>query len=366
MAADDTVSIDTGRAVVQGWTGVRIVRSIEQVPSLFRIDMTARYPGGLADVVYPGQPVTVRIGGDPVVTGRVDRVVPRIDKRSHTVAVIGRGKCADLVDCSAEWPGGRISNATLFALAMKLAKPYGIQVEGYDDGFVFPDFQLSQGETPWEIIERHARIRATLAYEMPDGSLRLNQASEKQAASGAYEGSNVESAVFERSIDGRYSEYAVYLTSIAPLTELSDLFGDVTAPVFVAEDDHLKRLGIHRRLSIVAEAGDAGQRITKDRAVWEANRRKGRSAACRVTVDSWRDKAGELWSVNTLVPAIVPSLGYPPEGMGLPSLVSVEFRLDERGTHADLLLMPKEAFLPQPMLAPWERGMGDIVPGSAL
>ncbi|STJ26669.1 bacteriophage Mu P protein [Citrobacter braakii] len=35
---------------------------------------------------------------------------------------------------------------------------------------------------------------------------------------------------------------------------------------------------------------------------WEMNRRYGRSKALRVVVDSWRDKSGALWEINTQIP----------------------------------------------------------------
>jgi hypothetical protein len=65
----------------------------------------------------------------PVITGYVDRVIGTLDARQHSVTVTGRSKCQDLVDCSAEWPGGQIVGSSVLEIARKLAEPYGISVE---------------------------------------------------------------------------------------------------------------------------------------------------------------------------------------------------------------------------------------------
>jgi hypothetical protein len=77
--------------------------------------------------------------------------------------------------------------------------------------------------------------------------------------------------------------------------------------------------------------------------------------ALRVTVDSWRDSAGTLWAPNAFATLDLPALKLGAAVNQSWIIGSVDFvRDDERGTVADLMLMPKEAFLPQPeILVPW-------------
>jgi prophage tail gpP-like protein len=149
--------------------------------------------------------VQVRIGADVVITGYVDRVVPQLTAGRHAVGVLGRGKCQDLVDCAAEWPGGQIVGSSVLEIARKLAAPYGIGVSSaVDPGDPIPQFNLMRGETPFEIIERLCRFRQLLAYETPRGDLMLSRVGQVRAGSGFAQGVNVENAIATFSMDQRY------------------------------------------------------------------------------------------------------------------------------------------------------------------
>lgn len=341
--SDDVTILIDGRTLA-GWTDVRITRGVERLPSDFELRLTERYPGEVdAMIIKPGDPCEVSIGADIVITGYVDRVVPAFDQRQHSVTVSGRGKCQDLVDCAAEWPGGQITGSSVLEIARKLSAPYGIEVNAVDDpGAPIPTFNLMRGETPFEIIERLCRFRQLLAYDDEDGNLVLARSSTKRAASGFAQGVNVESATAMWSADQRFSEYRAYLQSVENLNDIG-LGGDLLATY---KDGGVRR---NRVRIIVAESsgGGIGLDVVKDRAQWEASRRFGRSAAVRLVTDAWRDKAGALYTPNTLVPIDLPSL----KCEGVSWVVSeVTYRKGEDGTRCDLLIMPPEAFLVQPTL----------------
>jgi len=87
--------------------------------------------------------------------------------------------------------------------------------------------------------------------------------------------------------------------------------------------------------------------FTKTKALWDMARRSGRSHVVHATVDSWRDKDGALWAPNTIVPVDLPGNRAGPELI----LSEVTFRRNNAsGTTADLLLMPREAFVPEPFV----------------
>ncbi|WP_162988528.1 phage baseplate assembly protein [Commensalibacter melissae] len=89
--------------------------------------------------------------------------------------------------------------------------------------------------------------------------------------------------------------------------------------------------------------------MSQQRAQWEVNRRFGRSQSIQVVTDSWRDQQGKLWEPNTLVPVSFPTLKVNTKNHLL--IAEVVFRLDMGGgTHAEITLMPKEAFSPQPIV----------------
>ncbi|MDB5822159.1 MAG: hypothetical protein JWR21_863 [Herminiimonas sp.] len=349
----DDLTLRVNGVDVSGWTQTRVTRGIERCPSDFEFEMTERYPNEPnAFIVQEGDSCQVLLGTDVVVTGFVDRVNPSIDASSHSIHISGRGKCADLVDCSGEWAAGQISGSSVLAIAQKLCLPYGIFSDGRatspitvstdvaDVGPVIPQFSLNLGETPFSIIERICRYSALLAYEEADGNLFLTRVGSVEAASGLVQGKNVQRASIMKSMDQRYSEVYGYIQSVDTFHDV----GGIGNLQHIAIDPNVAR---HRRMVVIAESGDSGFEILRRRTLWEVARRFGRSYPLSVTVDSWRDGAGTLWTPNTLVPVSLPALKIP-DGKWILSEVSYN-RSAAGGTTADLMLMPPSAFLPQPV-----------------
>lgn len=340
---DGELTLKVGGQTIGGWTDVRVTRGIERCPNDFDIAFTELYPGDAAAVVVvPGQPCQVCIGDDPVITGYVDRFSPSLTGDTHALRITGRGKCQDLVDCSAEWDGGQITNVTPLQLAQKLAAPYGITATALKNvSEVTPQFNIMLGETAYEIIERVCRWQQLLAYEGTDGNLVLAQTGTDTHNSGLVQGQNIEAASAAYTMNERYSVYAVFLQSM-------EVHGDVGAGgnlLGVATDPNVLR---HRYKYMVAEAGGGGQDVSKRRAIWEAARRAGRSIAFDITVDSWRDGDGVLWTPNFRVPLELPGLKAPTEESYV--IGEVEYVRNSDGTHAILKVMPVNAFNPEPIL----------------
>lgn len=353
MKTDDLSLIING-AVISGWETIRVTRGIERFPSDFSVEMTERYPGeahSYFDVMQSGDPVTVKLGVDTVLTGFVDRFIPTYTPNQHSITVSGRSKCADLVDCSAEWPGGQIGNASVKDIAEKLAQPYFIKVKqltpdkvvpGYDgsslSSTIIPQFNLGYGETPYEIIEQVCRYMALLAYDSVDGNLVLSQAGSGKMASGFKEGVNVQRATMSFAMDQRFSDYQVMMTNFDVFHDL----GDGGNMISTSKDPGVIR---HRLKYIVSDSGARGTEIATARGQWEAARRYGRSQVLTLKCDSWRDAAGTLWEPNTLVPVDLPGMKL----HGKMWLISeVTYFRDNLGTSADLVLMPPSAFTVQP------------------
>ena len=357
---DVTLTIDARQ--LGGWTSVRVTRGIERCPNDFEIELTNLEPRAVDGiVVHPGDACQLKFGDDLVITGFVDRVLPRIAPGQHSIRVVGRGKCQDLVDCSAVVPGGQISGLNLFQLAATLAEPFGIGVQSLGDmGDQIPQYNIGHGTTVWTVIEEWARIRKVLAFETPEGNLQLLNAGTapvpfmaaadlfKAAASGFVEGVNVLSAEAEWSMDQRYSVYRCFRQAIDMFLDLGE-GGNLIATF---PDDAVSRYRVHDAIAEISTG--QGLDNAKERAQWEASRRAGRSSVVRLVTDSWRDVAGTLYTPGTTAILSIPSL-YKQEGPSLgPSWVisEVVYRRDDQGTTAEILMMPRQAFAPPPTLPP--------------
>ncbi|WP_131753601.1 phage baseplate assembly protein [Burkholderia vietnamiensis] len=340
---NDDLFLSVGNQRVSGWTDIRVTRGIERCPSDFEIGLTESFPGEVDEViVQPGDACQISLGDDLVVTGYVDELIPSFSPEGHAIRVAGRGKCQDLVDCSAVWPNGQISGTSAVDIAIKLASHYGIDVNCNVTGLVtIPQFNIFIGETSFEVIERVSRYSQLLVYEQPDGNLRLAQAEEQIcAAGGVAQGFNVQAASIRYSAHDRFSKYTAFAQSIAT-------FGDTgVGPSMLAtiEDKDVSRV---RERYVVAEAVQGFKDLAQKRVNWEMNRRIGRSAVVTIVTDSWRDADGVLWEPNTLVNISLPSL-KPQNETWLIGEVTYH-RTIESGTTAELTIMDPRAFKPEPI-----------------
>ncbi|MDI1300605.1 MAG: Mu P family protein [bacterium] len=365
------LSIKIGNTVLRGWTSIRITRGIERCPPDFEVSMTERYPGEFNELLMtpragqysgllmkPGADCEVMSGKDLIMTGYVDRYMPSLDAGSHSITVTGRGKCQDLVDCSTLVKGGQIIDGDALTVAQTLANPFKVTVKqqaGCKTKVDYQQFNVIPGETPWTIIERVCRNAAVLCYETPDGNILLAHASDEYAGSGFEEGVNIERATAIFSMDQRYSEYHAQLLSFNPLWDIyaPDARQPDANKVFTVTDPYVLR---HRPLVVVAEIGVGYLDMLMRRTAWESARRKGRSSEVRITTDGWRDVNRNLYRPNTRVHLSIPSLKI----KGGEWLISeVTYRLDESGTHADLVIMPPAAFLPEPVIL--QPLLGDVI-----
>lgn len=342
----EIVSLTVGGKIIEGWDSVRVTRGIERFPSDFDLGLMDYFPGSdQKQLVNEGMPCQVKLGSDLVVTGYVDDWSPAISRSRHEVRASGRSKCADLVDCSAEWPNNVINNSNALEIASRLASHYNIQVStDVDDLVKVPQFSLNWGESPQEILDRVSRWSALLYYDQPDGNLFLTRVGTTRATSGIAEGVNIEQAYYRRSMADRFSDYVGVSMSISPIAGFSPDTAYDSVTLATARDPEAASMRYRKRIIIVESTLMASQQA--QRAIdWEMNRRYGRSRQLTVTIDSWRDKSGKLWEPNTLIPVNIPSLQLPDTEM---LIAEVTYIRDSDGTHARLYLMPPEAFSVQP------------------
>jgi prophage tail gpP-like protein len=367
-ADPDEVSIQIGNRRITGWQTVAITRSVEAIPNSFQVTAADQFKDDPSRVIfYPGQAggeeLSIRIGPDLVITGYADRYSVQVGPRQHEVIISGRGKTQDLVDCSADvlksadLQGASLSAPNLLDLAQRLCRPFGLTARSAvaDLGKAIPNFTVAIGETSYEILERIARFAGYLVYEDETGNLVLDQVGTQSMASGFTMPGNIEGAASTLAIDGRFSDYTAVWQSVNAYTEINPL-GNQRA---TANDATMPR---YRPRIIVSEQTDNDTELAQRRVDWEMGRRIGRSQSIYLTCDSWRDAANKLWTPNRLAPISAAALKL----VNAKWIIgTVTFRKDQSGTHADLQLMPPDAFKPEPApLYLWNRELEQMPPTS--
>lgn len=317
-----------------GWQSVEIRRGIEQISGTFSVSLTERW----ADRSEPwpiqhGDECTVKVAGEVVITGYVDDVLPMFDDKQHGVTIVGRDKTGDLVDCSAIAKSGEWKGRNILQIATDIARPFGITVTSETDhGGVYLRSALQEGETGFEALERAARMRGVLLVSDGKGGVVITRAGTKRNTTGLIQGENILSARATYSLKERYSEYICKGQSFGFDSSTPD---QNAGPKGRATDANVKR---YRPLLIIAEdiADTAG---LKNRALWEAAVRMGRSARPEITVQGWHCDSG-LWMPNYLVPVRCPYLQLDRDML----IVSVTSRQDDSGSRTVLELCRPEGF----------------------
>lgn len=341
---DDTLTLTVKGQRLTGWQRVSVTRSLESVPASFDIQVTEKYPDTAQVDARAGDPCTVQIGSDLVLTGYVDRYVATISGADHTIRISGRSKSEDLVDCAAmvevsDMPGGQIMGGTALTIAQTLAGHYNVGVRSLvDDLEQVPQFNVDLGETCWEVIQRVNRFSKVVAYDMPDGTVVLARAGSETMASGFALGVNMESAEVTFSMDQRFSIYeAHFLSSMV----MGNEWGPGGAPIIT--DPGVPRF---RKRYVISEQSQLGQSLAKDRAEWERNNRMGHGAILAFSTDSWRDKDGKLYAPNHKAPIKADLLKLVTDDW---IIATVSYRRDENGQHADITMMDPIAFTSEPI-----------------
>jgi prophage tail gpP-like protein len=341
----DLVTLTINNASYGGWKSVRVEAGVERQARSFEVSLTDRWPGQEVPVrrIWPGDACEVRIGNDLVVTGYVDATPVDYDGNGYTLLIRGRSATADLVDCSADNPGGQWRGRDMAAIATDLAGRYGLTViSETDTGTVLPEHQIQPGETAFESLDRLARLRQVLVTDNEKGEVLLaSPGSGGQAATRLELGINILAGSAGFDFSEVYSHYRVK----GQRAGNDEAFGaDVAAASGSAIDTSLKR----NRVLIVRQTGQADPATCAERASYEQQVRSAKANEIRYTVVGWRQTpGGPLWRPNIAV-LVVDSI----MGVNASLLVSeVVFSLDEQGQRTELVVVPSGAFATQPDIA---------------
>lgn len=331
------IELKVGGSIYGGWESARITFGIEQMANSFDISVTDRWVG-------QDQPRPIRVGekcqllldGEIVITGFIDDNSPEFDANRHGININGRDVTGDLVDCSAIHKTGQWINASLGVIARDLCAPFGIKViPDAPLGDNFPTFAIQEGETVYECLDRACRMRAIMPVSDSKGHLVLTRAKTGAPVAELIEGENILSARGDFSLRERFSVYYIKGQDRgSDDSESAEVHTQVSA---TSTDTFVNR---HRPLIVLAEDKGAFASF-KQRAEWERNVRRGRSARATVKVNGWRNVTGKLWQANTLVHVKSNYLGVDADLL----VVGGTYILDEQqGQVTELNLVKREVF----------------------
>lgn len=344
--SEPAVTLQIGSQRHTGWQEVSIRLSLEQIADEFQLTLTERWSESVgARPVAPGSACTVSIGGELVLTGYLDEVLPDYDAKSHTIVANGRSSAADLVDCSGQEQ--RFEGRTLLQIAQALAQPYGIEViDTVGASKPLPVFVVEDGQPLAEALERAAQLRGARVVSDSAGRLLIVHAVRRNVRTRLELGKNILKASGAFSDRDRFNQYIVEAQ-----TPGTDTWSGVqaSAPKGAATDPRVRR---PRTTLVVCDTPADGVDCAA-RAELEARMRWAKGRGVTYTVNTWRHEQG-VWRPGDLVPVTDAYLG-----LDEPLLVS-EVQLIEglEGRFAELRVGPAAAFEPVPVAEPKPASVG--------
>lgn len=171
--------------------------------------------GEMPPDVVNGAQVKVRVGGETVLTGRVDEIDHPVSKTSHTFTLSGRDKAADLVDCSA--PVFTAKLIGLKEIVTKLVFELGVVKVRIDADIALmrEKINVEPGDSAWDMLAHAAEANGLWPWFEPDGTLVVGGPDYSTPIVATLilrksgKGNNMLSLAKKESIHGRYSKVTV-------------------------------------------------------------------------------------------------------------------------------------------------------------
>ena len=328
------------------------------------------------------------------------------DGKRVSLAVKGRSKTSDLVDCCPPDSGGTAPasgnglwadvkgkdgkagtvvrpaasntnvwrNAKLEAIAAALAAPYGVRVlTEIDTSAPITEHHVQVGETVFECIDRLMRLRHVLSTDNEKGDLVFIDVGSTGNAITALElGQNIREGSCELDFKAVMSRYVVKGQRAGNDSDFgedaneaegdddseADFEGGTTdtgSPVTASlADARSKRF----RVLVLKQVGHADAGTCQDRALYERAHRAAKALETTYTVAGWRQSDGSLWVPNLLVPVRDGLIGFDQVMV----IAEVHYLLDENGLRTQLRVGPPDGYrskAAKPIKGKVKKGGGD-------
>ncbi len=329
----DDVSLSIGGVEYSGWTSVVVRRSLDEFCSSFILEIVDTWHTSKSQIPFSsGDPCAIKAGKETILTGYIDDIGIVSDSDSHSIALTGRSKAGDLVDCSAIYKTGTFINQTLVDIAKKICSPFGISVKT-DVGALgkIKKVSIQDGETCFDFLNRSAKMEGLLLASTATGDLLFTRAGKSKRN---FTISSTTNAARCEYTDSKRDVYSSYIFKGQTLTG-SDYRGKAYKPKASASDTLTKR---YRPIILQAESQAENARLSV-RANWERNVRRARAKKITYTIPGWREN-DSLWDINSLVSVSDPILGIADTLL----ISTVELSLDDSGTKTMLELVHPNAY----------------------
>lgn len=322
------------------WESVRITRSIDGIDVIeFSAPFEQDAPGFRETFVpFSFAPLSVTVGGVPLLTGTLLTVSPELTPARKSFVVGGYATPGVLNDCTAS-PASpaelEFAGLTLDVIAESLAKPFGISVVFRDDPgsaeFASPGSSESEfgpdpvaiqpGQRVFSFLADLAKQKNLLVSSSPTGELVFQRG--LQAGETVANLRQGESPLTSVKPFFRAQEYYSHVTGI------ESVYMGLGGSQHTVLNERLK--GVVRPFTFTVPDMQEGSVVEAVKA--KAGRMFASAASYSVKVATWRDPKGRLWEPNTFINLEAPdAMVYESYKFIIRSIVFERDRASEKAT----------------------------------
>lgn len=332
-----TVRVNVGGFGFEGWTGVNVTRSVDDLAGTF--DLTVCLDRELSDSLLMPElaedtECSVDIFGQRVITGFIDKRSGSGGPENYTLSLSGRSKTRNAVDSSALHPTGQFNNKKTSDIVKEISDRLQVPVKNeLTDDPVHPRFIFRDGEFAERAIRTCCREFGITATDDEMGNIVLKEIGKRSGEDAVVLGVNVHTWNVSRDVTNRYSNYVTKGQSVPTDQNYGKQASEI---VKMSEDSGLKSF----RPLIVHMDGDADNTKVEKRANMEATRRMGEGIEVSVVVAGWTQESGAIWEPDRLHYVDIPIEGITNTML----LKTVSFSLSNDEFETALTFVPPEAY----------------------
>lgn len=328
------------------WDTVRINRSIDTMDTAeFVAPFDADTPGFKESFQpFSFKSVAINVGGKPLFNGTMVGVSPVVQNNQRIISVSSYSLPGVLNDCtppSSDYPL-EFNNQGLRDIAKKIAEPFGLSVDfRADQGAVFERVACNPGKKALSFLIELAKQRNLIISSSERGSL-----------------------VFWQSIEGgnpvaRLQQGSPPVLSVTPFFTAQEYYSHITGLEPVVTGSEGSQFTVKNPLltnvtrPITFKTSDSSKADVKSAVEAKAGRMFGNMASYSISVATWRDPNGALWTPNTTLKLLAPEAMIYNEYEFI--IRSVQFNRDRASESATLnLVIPGSFSGKMPEVLPWD------------
>jgi prophage tail gpP-like protein len=288
---------------------------------------------------YGYQNAGVYLGGELVVSGRIYGIENTFSENGRKKILEGWSYTVDAVDSNVQ-PPYEEKKVTLEKRAETLLRPLGISVV-FENIIDAPDpfdrVTANKDDKIFDHLLSLAKQRGVLISSTPAGEMLFTRAATLGKPLGTIIEDLVPGMSYNAKFDGR-SRFNTY-RAVGQTPRKKPLVAIATDTVVPPS----------RFLTISSDENTlANIKLTAD---WARSKQLAKALEIPFPVSSWYAPTGDLWSENSIVTVVSPTVGAP---NGFNFLIRrVEYKFSREGTTAVLGLVPPQAFTDKELIEPW-------------